>query len=132
MAESELTRTGRLLTGPGPRMYQGIATLVAARSLDVVTTVLGLALVPRLQEANPVAATVFEECGVLAGSLFLSVCTLAVVTLTTELGVRVVERAGDLADASALRYLGYGLPAAIAVVAALHNARLIVAASLPL
>jgi hypothetical protein len=124
---AELVRSVQLTTWNGPTVRQGVAALIATRSLDIVTTVFGLALVPQLEEANPVARVVFEELGVLGGSLFLSLAALVFVTLATELGVRSVERSGGPGNARILRYVGYGVPSAVSLAAALHNVRLIAA-----
>jgi len=124
MTEAVLGRTVR--TARSPTSAHGVALLGVTRSLDAVTTLLGLALVPTLEEANPLARAIFAAIGPVAGLVVLSVAGIAAVTLVTELGVSLIETGEGPIDGTTIRYLGYGLPSVLSLVAAVHNARLLV------
>ena len=102
--------------------------LVATKALDVVTTAVGLLLVPGFVEANPYAAAVFESMGVLTGLLVLSAVTLLVVGSVTEFGARYLERDADTPEwaPTFTRIVGYGPLSVVFGAAALHNTGLIV------
>ena len=126
MTEAVLGRTAR--TVRSPTYAHGVAAVGVTRSLDAVTTLLGLTLVPTLEEANPLARAVFAAIGPAAGLVVLSVAAIASVTLVTELGVALIEPEDGPIDGTTIRYLGYGLPSILSLLAAVHNVRLVVTA----
>lgn len=95
-----------------------VATLVAAQSLDLASTLYGLQSAPMV-ELNPVAATVMARLGPFLGLLCLAVvATLAAVVVTET----ATSRYGDtVLSASEVRWLGYAPHVSISVAAALNN-----------
>lgn len=109
-----------------PSSAHGVAAVGVTRLLDAASTLVGLALVPTLEEANPFARAVFESIGALPGLVMLSVIAIVAVTLVTELGVVLIDDSDTPVDGSAVRYLGYGVPSVLSLAAAVHNVHLVV------
>jgi len=100
----------------------GLGLLVATKLGDVLTTLAGLRL-PNARESNPVAAAAIHTFGVFPGLLALSVSTVAVVALVTELGVFSISLRDD-ADVwmvAAVRVVGYVFPSLVYVCVDVHN-----------
>lgn len=123
--EVDLASPFRYLVGWGG-LWAGL--LVGTKALDVVTTAVGLLVVPGFSEANPFAAAVFESVGVITGLLLLSIATIVVVGLVTETGARYLERLEDTPEwaPTFTRTVGYGPLSVVFGAAALHNTGLIV------
>ena len=108
----------RSLLSPGDRRYVGIGALVAAKGLDLSTTLYGLRYAETV-ELNPVAATAMERLGTLPGLLCLGTLAVLVVVVLTELAVR---RYGETyLTAGYVRCLGYLPHVSLWVLAALNN-----------
>lgn len=107
--------------------HPGIACVSLTKALDATTTAIGLALVPGIAEANPVAATLFSTVGVLPGVVLGSLIVLAFVVALTESGVAWLRRQPDAPDwaPTATRVAGYLLPSLVFGAAAVHNAALL-------
>jgi len=120
----------RLTRGPTPE--QGLTAVAVTRLLDAGTTLLGLSLVPSLREANPVARAVFQAVGAPIGVLGLSLLAVVAIGCVTELGAALTVSDGDGETdgfaAAAVRYVGYGTPSFVSLVAAVHNLHLTVSA----
>lgn len=103
-----------------------IALVLAVKLLDSTTTVVGVALTPRIEEGNPVARLLFEQLGAVGGLLLGTVLLTCMVTITTECAVKwmATTPAGPTQDH--LRLIGYGTPTVISLAVALHNLNLIV------
>lgn len=110
----------------GPTLVQGLTAVGVTRSMDACSTLLGLALVPALEEANPVARSVFRAVGPVPGIVALSLVAILAVAVVTELGVRTVNRSAVPNQGRAVRYLGYGVPSVLSAAAAVHNVVLLV------
>lgn len=106
-----------------PTAAAGVASLAVAKSLDATTTLVGLSFFRSLEEGNPIARHVFQSLGVTQGLLWSSLVFVLLVTAVTELGVLVCNRRDR--TWSAVRYVGYGAPAVVSVVAAGYNTVLI-------
>ena len=84
-----------------------ILALVASKSGDLVTTVVGLTVVDGLTERNPVAGTVFRQFGVV-GLCVMTAAVLLVVVLVVEYAASVLERHDDTSiGPSTVYFLGY-------------------------
>lgn len=105
-----------------------VGLLVLGKALDVVTTAVGLLVVPGFVEANPFAALYFETAGVVTGLLTLSILLLIVVTAVTELGARYLASHPEAPPwgPTVTRFVGYVPLTVIFVFAGLHNAGLII------
>ena len=102
--------------------------LVVGKALDALTTGVGLLYVPGFVEANPFAAAYFGSMGVATGLLTLSLLTVTIVTLVTEVGARYLVRHDEAPvwGPTVTRFVGYVPLSVVFVFAALHNAGLIV------
>lgn len=107
--------------------HPAFACLLLTKALDATTTAVGLALVPGLAEANPVAATLFSTVGVLPGLLLASLVILAIVVAVTETGAGWLRRHPDAPGWAprATRIAGYLPPSLVFGAAAIHNATLV-------
>lgn len=112
-------------SGP-PTVRLGITSVTLTKSLDALTTVVGLTVMHPSWEANPLARTVFNEIGVVPGLILGSIATILTVTAITELGVVVAARFDGHRSDAVLRFVGYGLASGISVVIAIHNGLVLV------
>jgi len=84
-----------------------ILALVASKTGDLLTTVVGLTVVDGLTERNPVAGAVFLQFGVV-GLCVLTAAVLLAVVLVVERAASVLERHDETAVGSDTVYLiGY-------------------------
>lgn len=120
------------VTGDGrshrqPTATQGIAAVALTMSFDAASTVAGLALAPVLAEQNPIARTMFESVGVLAGVTLVSTVAVLLVVAATELAVRYLDERTDPGTdvRPAVRLVGYGVPSAVSLAVAVHNVALL-------
>ena len=111
-----------------PTAGAGIVTVAVAKSLDAVTTLVGLSLFEDTKEVNPVIRAGFESIGMFPALFWLSVASVLVVTVITEFGVLLCERLDR--PPRLVRYVGYGIPTVTAVAAATYNGLLIVQLSI--
>ncbi|WP_440991932.1 hypothetical protein [Haloarchaeobius baliensis] len=98
--------------------------VTVAKSLDALTTLVGLSMFDDTEEVNPVIQAGFETVGVFPALFWLSVASVLLVTVITEFGVLLCERLDR--PARLVRYVGYGIPTVTAAAAATHNGLLIV------
>lgn len=106
---------------------EGVLAVAVTTSLDAISTVVGLSLVPRLVERNPLARGLFDAVGLLAGIVVASVVAIVVVAAVTESAVHYLEtrRADDGNLGIPVRLLGYGVPSIVSLSTALHNVALV-------
>jgi hypothetical protein len=99
---------------------------VTTKALDAGTTLYALSR-GGFREANPVAAAAFDAFGPAAGAAALSALVVCLLVVAAEGGRLAIERTADdpgrTAYAPAL--LAYGVPSAVFLAAALHNAALL-------
>ena len=107
-----------------PTAGAGIVTVAVAKSLDAATTFVGLSLFEDTKEVNPVIRAGFESIGLFPALFWLSVASVALVTVITEFGVHLCARLDR--PPRLVRYVGYGIPTVTAVAAATYNGLLIV------
>jgi hypothetical protein len=106
----------------------GVLALSASKAADLATTVVGLSLRTGFREANPLIAPVIASVGVVPGLLAAASVTVAVVALVTEGGVVALRRgSASPRHLATVRLFGYGLPTAVSLAAAAHNASLLTA-----
>lgn len=111
-----------------PVWTAGVASLVATKAGDLLTTVLGLVYVEGLTERNPVAAAVFESAGV-PGLVAVSLAGIALVVVVVEGLVSYLERHEETdLDPRVPYFLGYVPLIAIFAFATVHNAVLVLGA----
>ena len=106
--------------------WYGVAALAGTQLADIVTTAVGVLLVPTIVEANPVADRLFAEVGLLAG-LFLAGClTVLFAAGAAELfAVEVRRRLGLPTTALAAQLSIYLALSALFGAVAVHNGLLI-------
>lgn len=76
------------------RLY-GLTLLLGTKLADVVTTVIGIRLIPMIAETNPVAEYFFEELGLVTGLSILGFASVFLAACTAELlGIEVRRRYG--------------------------------------
>lgn len=103
------------------RTHDWLALLIAAKSADILSTLLGLA--GGLREGNKAVASLMHSNGELDAMLSLSVGALVFIVLTTELLCKVTGK-GALP-----RLLCYGGPSVLWYSAAIWNTILLAAVS---
>jgi len=126
-------RVGRRTSGasagidpPTEFLGSGLFLLVAGKGADVATTLAGLALVPALGEANPVASLAMARFGPVAGLLLLGGAVVLGTVAVVEFGTaELYRRTGSAAASIGLRVAGYGFVSATSFAAAVHNATLV-------
>ena len=117
---------GNLTLSRGPTAKQGFAAVTVTTLLDAATTIVGLTFVPTLVEGNPVVRAVFRETGVVLGVALVTAVVVVAVTLLTEFAVVLTYRyPNPQPSKNAVRYVGYGVPSVISILAAIHNATLL-------
>ncbi|WP_435346462.1 DUF5658 family protein [Haloarchaeobius sp. HRN-SO-5] len=127
MATTDSTPSGTDVTlSRGPTIRQGVAAVALTTTLDAVTTLVGLTFVPGVVEGNPVVRAVFRQTGVLVGVVLVSAVVLVGITLLTELAVVLTYwYPNPEPSRTTVRYLGYGIPSAVSVVAGVNNLTLL-------
>jgi hypothetical protein len=108
----------RSLLLPGDRRCVGIGALVAAKGLDLSTTLYGLRHAGAV-ELNPVATTAMARLGTLPGLLCLGLLAVLIVVGITETAVRQYE--GTFLTAGYVRSLGYLPHVTLWMLATLNN-----------
>lgn len=101
--------------------------LSITKAADATTTFFGLAFVASIQERNPLVATVIGELGLLPALIGCSLLIVVAIAAFTETAAGWLSRRDDASrrDVRIVQVLGYGLPSAIYVLVAVHNAVLL-------
>ena len=106
--------------------YYGLLALAGTQLADIVTTAVGVWLVPTIVEANPVADRLFAEVGLLAGLLLAGGLTVVFAAGAAELfGIEVRRRFGLPTAALFAQLSIYLALSALFGAVAVHNGLLI-------
>jgi len=106
---------------------EGVLAVAITTSLDGISTIAGLSLVPTLVERNPLTRRLFDAVGLFAGIVIASVVAIVLVATVTELAVRYLDArtADDDGLEVTIRLIGYGTPSIVSLSTALHNVALV-------
>lgn len=106
---------------------EGVLAVAVTTSLDAISTIAGLSLVPALVERNPMARVLFEAFGLLPGIVIASTVAILLVVAVTELAVRYLETRSvdDDGHRVPIRLIGYGTPSILSLSTALYNIALV-------
>jgi hypothetical protein len=72
--------------------WAGVSLLLITKTLDVVTTVIGLSLFPALAERNPVAELLIAQFGLVPGLVLGGVLTVVGMAIFVETGSSVLTK----------------------------------------
>jgi hypothetical protein len=114
----------------GPDLHSpaaGLLVLAGTKSLDLVTTLVGLRASPHIVEANGLVAGAMAALGVAPALLVLSALTVATITGATELAAVLTRRSETTPSSGVVRIVGYGVPSLFHVGVAIHNTTVIAA-----
>ncbi|MXR40978.1 hypothetical protein GRX01_06435 [Halobaculum sp. WSA2] len=107
-------------------LVPGFLLLSATKAADVLTTAVGLALIPRLTELNPIAAAVFGEMGAVDGLVALGTGVVLMTGLAVEFcACEAYRHTGSPTLPALLRIGAYGSLSAVYAFAAVNNALLV-------
>jgi len=107
-------------------LVPGFLLLSATKAADVLTTAVGLTLIPGLTELNPIASTVFGEMGAVDGLVALGTGVVLVTGLAVEFcACEAYRHTGSPTLPALLRIGAYGSLSTVYAYAAVNNAVLI-------
>lgn len=105
----------------------GLVVLVAAQSIDVLTTIGGLWLLPGTYEANPIAAAAIDSFGLVTGLFVLGGAVVVCSALLIEASaIKTYRYTRSQAYCGLVRLVGYGSIAFVYLFAGFHNTLLVV------
>lgn len=106
--------------------FYGLLFLVATKTADIVTTVIGVQYIPAIVEANPVADRLFVELGLFTGLSVLGFASVLFAVCAAELfGLEVRRRYGLPKTAIFAQASIYVTLSFLFAVVAIHNGLLI-------
>lgn len=127
MRQQQVSATPNTRLPAGTLIIPGYAILWFMKIADILTTVVGLQLIPRLVEVNPIARLYMESVGTILGLILQGSAIVIVTTIVLEYVLQEMYRQhGHVCLVVLLRFTAYGTLSFLYGITALHNTQLII------